>query len=71
MINKKTKVSEKVQTNKPLPRKYKIFERTKMLIQKPCKILGILLKFHFLYIHVAPTANKRICRGHSVSPDSE
>ena len=39
-----------------------------ILIQKPCKILGTLWKFHFLRIPDTPTTNKRICRVHNVLP---
>ena len=39
-----------------------------ILIQKPCKILETLWKFHFLRIPDTPTTNKRICRVHNVLP---
>ena len=46
-VNTIFKISEKVQTKRPLPLKYKVFEKNIFLIQKPWKILELFANFTF------------------------
>ena len=61
-VNTIFKISEKVQTKRPLPRKYKVFEKNIFLIQKPWKILEFFANFTFWKLWCSQNNQKNLPR---------